>query len=173
MDQSEISVAGATGNLPFFSFSPPVSSRLFLLAPVSLRYEHTISTKQKGTVSSRLFLLAPVSLRYEHTISTNQKGTACSLRLLRLRAHSLSFPFPFFPPLPKPRSARRSSFFSCSAISHDLSTIQKGTTCSLLPLRRPNTQATFFGGRQSKNQEVYVLTELLRTSTLFPSGSDF
>ena len=30
-------------------------------------------------VSSRLFLLAPVSLRYEHTISTNQKGTACSL----------------------------------------------------------------------------------------------
>ena len=32
-------------------------------------------------VSTRLFLLAPVSLRYEHTISTNQKGTACSLRL--------------------------------------------------------------------------------------------
>ena len=62
MDQSEFSVAGATGNsnafvtvksaVPFFSFSPPVSSRLFLLAPVSLRYEHTISTNQKGTACS-------------------------------------------------------------------------------------------------------------------------
>ena len=56
MDQSEFSVAGATGNsnafvtiksaVPFFSFSHPVSSRLFLLAPVSLRYKNTISTNQ-------------------------------------------------------------------------------------------------------------------------------
>ena len=62
MDQSEFSVAGATGNsnafvtvksaVPFFSFSPPVSSCVFLLAPVSLRYEYTISTNQKGTACS-------------------------------------------------------------------------------------------------------------------------
>ena len=62
MDQSEFSVAGATGNsnafvtvssaVPFFSFSPPVSSRLFLLAPVSLRCERTLSTDQKGTSCS-------------------------------------------------------------------------------------------------------------------------
>ena len=62
MDQSEFSVAGATGNsnafvtvssaVPFFSFSPPVSSRLFLLAPVSLRCERTLSTDQKGTACS-------------------------------------------------------------------------------------------------------------------------
>ena len=32
-----------------------------------------------GLVSSRLFLLAPVSLRCERTFSTNQKGIACSL----------------------------------------------------------------------------------------------
>ena len=32
--------------------SPPVSSRLFLLAPVSLRCERTLSTNQKGTVCS-------------------------------------------------------------------------------------------------------------------------
>ena len=41
------------------------------------------ANEQRGAwgeaVSSRLFLLAPVSLRYEHTISTDQKGTACSL----------------------------------------------------------------------------------------------
>ena len=37
---------------PFFSFSPPVSSRLFLLAPVSLRCERTLSTDQKGTACS-------------------------------------------------------------------------------------------------------------------------
>ena len=62
MDQSEFFVAGVTENsnafvtvksaVPFFSFSPPVSSRLFLLALVSLRYEHTISTNQKGTACS-------------------------------------------------------------------------------------------------------------------------
>ena len=35
--------------------------------------------KASPPVSSRLFLLAPVSLRCERTLSTNQKGTACSL----------------------------------------------------------------------------------------------
>ena len=62
MDQSEFSVAGATGNsnafvtvssaVPFFSISPPVSSHLFLLAPVSLRCERTLSTDQKGPACS-------------------------------------------------------------------------------------------------------------------------
>ena len=37
----------------------------------------------------------------------------------------------FFPPLPKSPSARSLQFFSCSAISRDLSTIKKGTACSL------------------------------------------
>ena len=65
MDQSEFSVAGATGNsnalvtiksaIPFLPASPPVSSHLFLLAPVSLRCEHTLATDQKGTACS-LFL---------------------------------------------------------------------------------------------------------------------
>ena len=36
--------------------------------------------KEKSPLSSRLFLLAPVSL-CKHTISTNQKGTACGLEL--------------------------------------------------------------------------------------------
>ena len=57
-----ISVAGGTGNLnalvtvknvvPFLPASPPVSNRLFLLGPFSLRYERNLSTDQKGTASS-------------------------------------------------------------------------------------------------------------------------
>ena len=45
------------------------------------------------------------------------------------RKGTLSFPFPFFPPLSKPPSAC-SLCFSRSAILRDLSTIQKGTACS-------------------------------------------
>ena len=45
--------------------------------------ENTGANKWRGAwveaVSSRLFLLAPVSLRCERTLSTNQKETACSL----------------------------------------------------------------------------------------------
>ena len=62
MDQSEFSVAGAMGNsnaldavksvVPFLPASPPVSSRIFFLAPVSLRCERTLSTDQKGTAYS-------------------------------------------------------------------------------------------------------------------------
>ena len=43
----------------------------------------TGGNERRGTwgdpVSSHLFLLAPVSLRCERTLSTDQKGTACSL----------------------------------------------------------------------------------------------
>ena len=88
MDQSEFSVTGATGNsnafvtnksaVPFFSSSQPVSSRLFLFAPVSLRYEHTISTNQKGTPYSLILLVkmciilnsGPDVLSYEFCIKT-------------------------------------------------------------------------------------------------------
>ena len=40
--------------------------------------------REKGKnspVSSHLFVLAPVSLRCERIISTDQKGTACSLNM--------------------------------------------------------------------------------------------
>ena len=43
--------------------------------------------KEKKPVSSRLFLLTPVSLRCECTLSTNQKGTACSLMLTCIFPH--------------------------------------------------------------------------------------
>ena len=62
MDQSEFSVAGATENsnalvtvtiaVPFLPASPPVSSRLFFLAPVSLRFDRILSTDQEGTACS-------------------------------------------------------------------------------------------------------------------------
>ena len=62
MDQSEFSVAGAMGNsnalvkvksvVPFLPASPPVSSRIFFLAPVSLCCERTLLTDQKGTAYS-------------------------------------------------------------------------------------------------------------------------
>ena len=39
----------------------------------------------EAPVSSRLFILAPVSLRCERTLSIIQKGTACSLASLRVR----------------------------------------------------------------------------------------
>ena len=79
MDQSEFSVAGATGNsnafvtvssaVPFFSISPPVSSHLFLLAPVSLRCERTLSTDQKGTACSLSFCLRLQLVSYSHQCS--------------------------------------------------------------------------------------------------------
>ena len=37
-----------------------------------------------------LFLLAPVSLHCEGTISTNQKGTACSLTTGKISSHATS-----------------------------------------------------------------------------------
>ena len=41
--------------------------------------EKTGANERRG-LGPRLFLLAPVSLRCERTLSTNQKGIACSLR---------------------------------------------------------------------------------------------
>ena len=62
MDQSEFFVAGATKNsnalvtvksaVSFLPAFPPVSSHLFLLAPVSLRCERMLSTNQKRTACS-------------------------------------------------------------------------------------------------------------------------
>ena len=45
---------GRGGKKKIFPASSPVSSRLFLLAPVSLRCERTLSTNQKGTACSYL-----------------------------------------------------------------------------------------------------------------------
>ena len=43
-----------------------------------VEWQKTGANKRRGLRSSRLFLLAPVSLLCERTLSTNQKGTACN-----------------------------------------------------------------------------------------------
>ena len=94
MDQSEFSVAGATGNsnalvtvksaVPFLLASPPVSSHLFLLTPVSLRCERTLSTDQKRTASSLysrpLTLVAPTSLATYCVFTVSQPAHPPKLR---------------------------------------------------------------------------------------------
>ena len=106
MGQSEFSVAGATGNSnasvtvkersPFLSRFPPVSSRLFLLAPVSPRCAFSVC--ELGSITSRCSgneptLIPEESLlgeesrtrgsggnrAYLRALSTIQKGTASSL----------------------------------------------------------------------------------------------
>ena len=49
------------------------------MVDIYLDCKQYLSGLSERAVSSRLFLLAPVSLRCERTLSTNQKGTACSL----------------------------------------------------------------------------------------------